>query len=1490
MKYALLAVLTFGLFISCHHQEASRQSLAIANHGSRSDQVPELDAEARGERDHRLRGLKYVAPEDGEKGSLGEHVPEEVYEWERHAAANELDETYTAEKINQELQKAMARRKQGAHFYAGTDRGPGNISGRAQNLIVDAADPTQNTWLVAAHGGGLWRTRNAGLHWENLTENLGILVVTCVAQSRSQPQTLYIGTGSGHPGGLVVGAGMWKSVDSGQSWQLLESTAVAPWPATVNDILVDPDDPNLIIATGDGATSNDPNRTLAIMRSADGGQSWTVVFDPKTVNLDQWRGIYQLVARPDAFDVLYATLDPGVILRSVDRGLTWSILHTLEGGRIEIALAPSNPDIIYGSVLTESKPDVIVSRDGGLSWTVVEDTGTDPDFLGQDDYVMAIAVHPFDPQIVYLSGVYVWLARITGDTRITRALRGGYHVDVHGMTALFDPAAPDRFRLLLNNDGGVAISNDGATSWSQMNGMHTTQFYNADKKPGESAYIGGMQDNGSWFLRAEQDPEWAPASTGDGIDAIWHHSDPNQLMSTIQRGIIYRSVDGGQYFRGEHRNSTSGFFTTLSSVKHDPEVIYMMGVQFMERTEDFGRTWQRRPSPVNKVAICPTDVRRLYGLAGLRPIYMSEDSGLNWRYLNPPPITVNNLAVHPHDPDQFYVVGGTPGKAKVLHSNNGGQTYRDLSGFEQGDGVSLNGFPDVPVFSLLVMPHDPRMIWAGTLIGIVESVDGGDSWHLIEGLPYVKISRMNVVDDQIVIPTFGRGVWTVTLPELLQAPPPTAPRVPRLLPPWVDMAGNLRLRGQLTSDFEQIEFSMDGKTVAKRSARAAGEVVELMLPLDDAHEHEFSLVARHEGKPYQTWPRSGSLKLERPRPGYMSNFEVADLDDFRMTGLNYGLEPGFERPIVATNHRYTGMSEYILELGVPLVVPHTNAILAYEDVLIAEAVRDKPPYDYLIVEATRDGLEWLALTEPITSLTQPQWEAAYLDGLDGDASMIVRHELDLSAHFAPGELIRVRFRMDTDHGTEAWGWGIQHLSVFADKVEPEPAPMDHRWVFPWVSKNENFSSLVIINNTGDQQATVCLTARRELGEGERTLPRTIPAHGFVTLDVVELFAGLEPGPGFAVTLESDSADVHGRLVTNNLAVGRSPSQGVALRAQGSNLDHAGEHLVFPFLPLSGGLVSALAMVNVGDASTSVQLDFYDRQGQLLEQNAAVPDLPPLLPLAQLASDFAPSLQHDAMLLVHSSGQPLAGSAFIFNHLGETAITEAMVIADTPSSPSHLIYPWVSHNDDYDSIVGIANTSSEPAVVRLDARRGNGEHASLTQTIPPRGFLREHAANLFPELGAGAGFSIEARSDNPGLYGSWITNNLRAPSGSSPSQGGAVRVTDGGGLADNYGDAVVFSYLPRNEDLTAGAVLINAGSEAVDVSLRYFNSAGQLVHEAMIMALEPLRPWTALTTQLPVPSGDLTLEASAPGARLTGVGFVFNRSFEPSIGSVTRIRR
>ena len=92
--------------------------------------------------------------------------------------------------------------------------------------------------------------------------------------------------------------------------------------------------------------------------------------------------------------------------------------------------------------------------------------------------------------------------------------------------------------------------------------------------------------------------------------------------------------------------------------------------------------------------------------------------------------SITKLATHPTEPKTAYALFSFADRPKILRTKNLGQTWDDVSGFGTGS-TSTNGFPDVATFCLYVRPDDPSILWAGTEIGIMESIDNGITWNLL---------------------------------------------------------------------------------------------------------------------------------------------------------------------------------------------------------------------------------------------------------------------------------------------------------------------------------------------------------------------------------------------------------------------------------------------------------------------------------------------------------------------------------------------------------------------------------------------------------------------------------------------------------------------------------------------------------------------------------------------------------------------------------------
>src|SRR5206468_9655660 len=80
--------------------------------------------------------------------------------------------------------------------------------------------------FAAFNDGGIWRTTNGGTSWSAMTDQLATLSFGAVAIDPSSPATVYAGTGNIFNNGFFAGLGIYKSTDSGLTWNLTPGSPV----------------------------------------------------------------------------------------------------------------------------------------------------------------------------------------------------------------------------------------------------------------------------------------------------------------------------------------------------------------------------------------------------------------------------------------------------------------------------------------------------------------------------------------------------------------------------------------------------------------------------------------------------------------------------------------------------------------------------------------------------------------------------------------------------------------------------------------------------------------------------------------------------------------------------------------------------------------------------------------------------------------------------------------------------------------------------------------------------------------------------------------------------------------------------------------------------------------------------------------------------------------------------------------------------------------
>ncbi len=479
------------------------------------------------------------------------------------------------------------------------------------------------------------------------------------------------------------------------------------------------------------------------------------------------------------------------------------------------------------------------------------------------------------------------------------------HVDNHFLEAIIVDAGAETFEILNGNDGGVGLSTDGNTWFTKSGGYNTSQFYGADKSPTEHKYVAGAQDNGSWVspVNPQSDTSWNFEIGGDGFESIWSQANPDLLMAGFQYNGLRRSTNGGSSFTsmpslGDTGRGNAGFVTRIDRSRQDGELVFTTSANGIWKTDNWGDEWQLRPRigwsarswAQARISLADPQIVWAYGrppslVPGDDPeaeLFLSEDGGESFRRIDIsadsfPSNTITKIATHPRDPNTVYLAYSVFNRSKIFKSTNLASSWEELSGFGSGE-ESSNGFPDVAVLSLLVLPHAENTIWAGTEIGIYVSEDNGASWSYSNfGLPAVAIWDMKTSGDEVVVATYGRGLWTLTIPELLNAPPPTVTLAPQFADFNHNTDGNLATVIS-RSEYDSLQVWVNETSYHTATNNSIGESsISFDLPVSIGGEVPIRLVAFRNGRSYKSMPIRSTVTVGTPTENEQPNYDSFSL-------------------------------------------------------------------------------------------------------------------------------------------------------------------------------------------------------------------------------------------------------------------------------------------------------------------------------------------------------------------------------------------------------------------------------------------------------------------------------------------------------------------------------------------------------------------------------------------------------------------------------------
>lgn len=413
---------------------------------------------------------------------------------------------------------------------------------------------------------------------------------------------------------------------------------------------------------------------------------------------------------PGQPNIYYVGAAGGGVWKTTDGGLSWKAIFEKESTASigAIGIAPSNPNLVWvGTGESNIRNDVATGKGVYLS----TDAGTTWKFMGLKSagQIANIIVDPQNSNIVFV-GVLGHAWGPNPDRGVFRTTDGGktwdkvlFVNDTTGVSSLvMDPTNPMilyagmwqmvRHPWMLDNGGagsGIYRSIDGGSNWKRL---------------------------------SEGLPEGPYGNIGLGVAP----SNPRHLYALVEakRGLLWDSQDMGDHWREVSNNHALDarpfYFSELMVAPNDENRVYFLSFDILA-SNDGGKSAQvigRGVHPDNHtIWIDPQHPERII-LGNDGGVYVSQDTGHTWRFLNNLPI------------EQFYQVAADEATPYMLcgglQDNNGwcgASNTLSRSGIGESDWFTVVGGDGEYV---VPAPGTSRMVYADSQNGFIQRVNVGN--------------------------------------------------------------------------------------------------------------------------------------------------------------------------------------------------------------------------------------------------------------------------------------------------------------------------------------------------------------------------------------------------------------------------------------------------------------------------------------------------------------------------------------------------------------------------------------------------------------------------------------------------------------------------------------------------------------------------------------------------------------------------------------------
>lgn len=660
---------------------------------------------------------------------------------------------------------------------------PLDSGGTLQDIEINPRSP--NTIYALCDVGGVYKSVDYGKNWKMMNNGLAgdnaNYQVCDMAMDMKNPDVLYILTGTSYS---PRRGGVFKSVDGGESWQLLTRRIWSDGNGTTKTfgklIAIDPEDSSIIYAGSltDGA-----------FKSEDAGKTWT------NLGLKGKHVSFIVVDRRGGSNILYVgARGKGGLYKTVDNGKQWE--HFLPGLSVWDMAFKSGTD--SGLYIAAGKDGVHESLNGGKDWRKVSKG------ISASSNCVAVVNVPDSAKTLYCvsngpTDRFIYKTDDAGNTwrkipdnygKVAKnnwTIRKASWVGLTSVKCLAVDPTNSR-RVYIGDWHSVFVSRNAGESWEVLpKGLETLCVYTIKVSPvnPDKLFVGTL-DMGL-FVSSDCGKSFRhPGVVSKGFAVTWDEvlsvspssKTRNNVFAAATRdwkrpmdGAIIKSANGGMTWKFAKRLPKSGGLSVARSHTNDDVVYVLVERSGIYKSIDGGINWQMRSNGLpteaatfgywtpSSVHVSPEDDNVVFVRDRARGIFRTIDGGRSWKRVSSREGCAS-LEISPTDSNTVFAGYYNNGLWK---SADGGNTWKKAYPSNKGlmSSLGVRASSKVPgqVFVAGSSIYDGRQ----DFIGVFVSTDNGESWRKLKstglGHDVILCLELNEEKNRIYVGTSGGGAF-----------------------------------------------------------------------------------------------------------------------------------------------------------------------------------------------------------------------------------------------------------------------------------------------------------------------------------------------------------------------------------------------------------------------------------------------------------------------------------------------------------------------------------------------------------------------------------------------------------------------------------------------------------------------------------------------------------------------------------------------------------